>query len=106
MIADQAGMLRYLLFLLQVDNDPLQAAAAIGTLGPSAGNEASVFGTQAVFELLVRALDRDPSRLDQVHKLIDDLRETEDGRRLLPPGLDELWTPVWQAREALRDVAT
>lgn len=55
-----------------------------------------------VFEKLVRALDRNPARLDRVAAVVDDLRKTPEGRNLLPEGFEEVWEPIWAARQGVR----
>ena len=52
--------------------------------------------------LLAQALERDAAKLDQVARLIDDLRKTPEGEALIPEGFAEVWDPVWAAREAQR----
>ena len=49
-----------------------------------------------------RALSRNPNRIDEAARLIADLQKTEEGKELLPDGLDEIWEPVWQARRAVK----
>ena len=56
-----------------------------------------------LFESMIRALHRDPDRIDQVAHIIDDLRKSPDGRELLPKGLDEIWQPIWTIREQQRE---
>lgn len=51
-------------------------------------------GHDGLFEALVRALDLHPEKLDRVRQLINDLSETEQGRQLLPKGLDQIWRPI------------
>ena len=46
---------------------------------------------------LLRAASRDPNRLQPVRRLIDDLRKTEDGRRIIPDDLLAVWTAVNEA---------
>ena len=61
------------------------------------GNSAAwegVFGGETLLEDLVRAASRDPERLDVVRRLVNDLRETEDGRAMIPPDLFELWRSI------------
>ena len=57
----------------------------------------SLFGTP-LFESLIRALDRDPERLEQVDHVIRDLRSSEQGQALLPDDLDAIWAPIWAVR--------
>jgi hypothetical protein len=53
-----------------------------------------------MFELLVRALDRAPHRLDDVAALIKDL-EASGGDPLFPEQFDAVWQPIWEARRRL-----
>ena len=55
-----------------------------------------------LLEALLKSLSRNPRRIDEAAALIFDLRKTPEGRDLLPEGLNEIWEPVWKAREALR----
>jgi hypothetical protein len=55
-----------------------------------------------LFEALVRTLDLNPAKLDQISRLVNDLKRTESGRNRLPDGFDEIWQPIWTAREAIR----
>jgi hypothetical protein len=48
---------------------------------------------------MVRALARNPESLDHVGRLLEDLQSRPE---LVPPGLQEVWDPIWQAREAMR----
>ena len=60
--------------------------------GPRAGPEIPLL------EALMRALSRNPEQLDRIARLVDDLRRTEQGARLLPEGFDSVWEPIWAAR--------
>ena len=53
-----------------------------------------------LLEHLLRALHRSPDKLDQVHRLIEDLRRTPEGRSILPPELDSVWEPINRVRNA------
>ena len=55
-----------------------------------------------LFESLLRALEREPAKLDHVAGLIEDLRKTPEGEALIPEGFTEIWDPIWAAREARR----
>jgi len=65
-----------------------------GTLGADWG-----IGTagDTLLDDLVRTAARDPDRLKPVRRLIDDLRKTDEGRRILPDDLFEIWTAVEEA---------
>jgi len=51
-----------------------------------------------LFESMVRALSRDPQRIDDLNNLIQNLKNNDDILKLLPKGLDEIWGPIWEAR--------
>lgn len=91
-------VLRFLMFLLSefgaVGGGPESAGDAFETGG---GPFHWGAGGTPLFESLVRALDQSPARLDQVAKLVEDLRAA--GENLLPAGFDEVWLPVWEARQ-------
>jgi len=55
-----------------------------------------------LFEGLVRALERDPAKLDRIARLLDDLRKTPEGEKLIPEGLETIWEPITSVRERLR----
>ncbi len=60
------------------------------------------WGQTTLLEALLRSLSRDPGRIDDVARLVSDLKKTPEGMNLLPEGLSEVWEPVWAAREALK----
>lgn len=101
-IRNQREFMAYLLMLLAVpDSDQLGDAdaqkQAVGSLG-----WLQSWGREPVFESLVRCLDRSPGQLDEVARLIDDLRATEAGEGLIPKGFDDIWAPIWAARQSFR----
>jgi hypothetical protein len=96
-------VLRYLLFLLaDMSRGPgalLEALGAIGKHGAD-GSDHGVFETP-LFETLMRALARDPSRLDHIERLLHDLRSSGRADALVPEGLEALWDPIWEVRQEL-----
>ena len=65
------------------------------------GDGAALWGTgpggETLLEDLLRTASRDPDRLKPVRRLIHDLRKTEEGRRIVPDDLFEIWTAVEEA---------
>ena len=55
----------------------------------------------SLLEALLRCLSRNPERFDEAARLIADLSRTPEGKELLPEGLDAIWGPLREAREAL-----
>jgi hypothetical protein len=51
------------------------------------------------FESLMRCVERDPARLEQVAEIIGDLEKSSDGRELLPEELDAIWRPIWNVAQ-------
>ena len=102
-LRDRDRVLRFLLFLL-ADGDPRQAAGLLvsGDRTGDGGGEDSYVIDLPLFESLLRALDREPAKLDHVAGLIEDLRKTPEGEALIPEGFTEIWDPIWAAREARR----
>lgn len=103
MLANREQVLRLLLMLLGVDGS-LDVEHMTTLLRQSEGGEN---GSTEPFEVpllesLLKALDRDQEKLDQVASVVRELSVTEDGRALLPEGFQAVWEVVWQAREALR----
>ncbi len=85
-----------------------QGADFAAFLGQGNDREAGAQGSgggwdqSALLESLLRSLDRDPARIDEAANLIEDLRKTPEGEKLLPDGLEQIWGPVWEARQALK----
>jgi hypothetical protein len=100
MLRDKDRLLRYLLLLLHDDAD-----ADWGT-GPGQGSAwtgrwlAAGWDEPPLLEVLLRALDRHPERLDHLERLLHDLGDERDG--LLPARFSEVWEPIWAQRQGGR----
>jgi hypothetical protein len=96
MLRDQRALMRFLFLLLSDFGDDSFTTTngqskswAQGSLGSSE--------EEALLEPLLRTLSRNPGRLNAVKNLIDELVASEDGKKLLPDGLADLFAVVWQA---------
>lgn len=99
MLRDRNQVLRFLYLLLAEGNaDPQAMLEAFG--GQHGGRAAAEAFGLPLLEAMLRALDRNPAKLDAVGRFIDDLRKTPEGRELLPLDLDAVWLPIVAAREA------
>ncbi|MBS1890792.1 MAG: phospholipase D family protein [Actinobacteria bacterium] len=100
-LSDPERVMRYLLFLLGGDDEAEEAAWLVG--GPSEeetdGGWLGLGAGPTLLEALVRTLHRDPTRIDRVGRLLEDLGE--DGADLLPRDFMALFATVTRAREAL-----
>ena len=101
LLRDQRQVLRFILYLL--GDEESQQALPLGTTGEglSADEGVAAFGSPALFEQLVRALERSPARLDEVHRVVIDLRATPEGQKLLPEAFEAVWEPIWAARQEI-----
>jgi hypothetical protein len=54
-----------------------------------------------LLEPLLQALDRNPTKLDQIARLIDDLRQSAEGRQLVSEQFLKIWEPIWAARKGI-----
>lgn len=103
LLSDKGKVLRFILLLLAeggTDASSILMALQKGLSG--SGAEGGAFSQFPLFEALVRTLDRNPKKLDQISRLVEDLKKTAEGRQVLPDGFDEIWQPIWDSREALR----
>lgn len=102
LLKDRRRVLRLLLLILMDEGADVSAFVEVASQDGSAA-EGSFGGWReaALLEALLRSLSRNPNRIDEAARLIADLQKTEEGKELLPDGLDEIWEPVWQARRAI-----
>jgi hypothetical protein len=99
MLQDKKSVLRFLLLLLADISDDPATDLDSGKGKWRAGDWAAV-ESEALFEPLVRALDRSPGRLLAIKSLLQELSATPEGKDFIPDGFAELFEAVWAAREA------
>lgn len=94
MLSSRERLLRYLLMLLEGTDEMLRKLQGNGSGGK--WGESASFGLLGLplLEPLLRALAEDPARLAPVERLVRDLEETDEGRRLLPPEFVSLWASL------------
>ena len=63
------------------------------------GNWTYGLGDLALFEPLLKMLERNTDKLTRVARLISDLEKTPGGVDLLPPGFLDVWTPIWKVAQ-------
>jgi len=99
LLKNREELLRFLLMLLSGmgESGQLAEAALGGGKWAWAWSEST-----ALFEPMVRALARDPTKIDEIASLMQELMKTPDGRSILPDGWEEVWEPIRTAREAIR----
>ncbi|MYH28719.1 MAG: hypothetical protein F4018_14260 [Acidobacteria bacterium] len=87
---------KFLRFLRALLGGIEQLPAALTDEGQGDGAAPWGFGLggETLLDDLVRTASRAPDRLKPVRRLIDDLRKTEEGRRIVPDDLLAVWTAV------------
>ncbi len=100
MLRDPDRLLRYMLLLLADDSAADGTGDASGGGSWLAGLTGHSWDDMPLVEVLVRAVDRYPDRLDHIDALLRDLEDQRSG--VLPAGFDDLWSAVWNARSAAR----
>jgi hypothetical protein len=104
LLKNRDQLLRFLLFLLADTRDGSRNGSILPMLARPPGKEnGSASGLHLpLFEVLVQTLYRDPSRLDHVARLVEDLRRTDEGAALLPESFESVWEPIWATRRRLK----
>lgn len=108
-IGSSAEFLR-LLRLMLADDLSEEVAAEEGAGPPDLATDPASLVTTAtrgeiespVLESLLKTLDRDPDRLDQIAALVERLQRTPAGTALLPKGFCDAWQAIWPVRQELR----
>ena len=103
LLRDKDRLLRYLLFVLaEAEGVKSLSAADLTALAGSGTGDGHGWAELEfpLFEALVRTLARDPQKLSQIARLLDDLGDDGDLDALLPAGFREVWDPIWAARGA------
>jgi len=102
-LKDKGHVLRFLLFMLADGNAQQAASLLLGaTDSPSDGGVGGDLRLGLpLFESLMRALVRNPKKLDQVETVIRDLSSTPEGATLIPDDFADIWSPILAARKAM-----
>lgn len=93
-LTDHAAFVRLLTLLLELSGGTIPTGTGSGGAG-FFGAADSATGT-GLFESLVRAVGEGHRGLSDARRIIDYLREHDEGS-VLPDGFDELWAEVWSA---------
>jgi hypothetical protein len=100
MLSDERRLVRFLMLMLAGEgvSVPGFSDSVEADFTSSAGNRDG-FSPNGLFEMLLRALDEAPTRLDHLDSL---LRELKTGAAAvpLPAGFDAIWEPIRALRRA------
>lgn len=100
LLGDRDRLMRFLLLLL-MDHGARDFAGLLNGSAPKGGKGGTVVAMfdSTLLESLLRAIDREPERIDQVAEVIADLEKTPEGQSLLPTNLAAIWDPIWRTRQ-------
>jgi len=103
LLRNREQLLKYLLMLLADDEE--SARRIIDAFDGDQRNHhsdgrGSGFGFP-LLEPLLQALDRQRPRLDQIARLIDDLRQSPEGQLLVSDEFLSIWEPIWATRKRI-----
>ena len=91
LVKDKDRLIRLVWLLLQKEGEV--SASAISSLvnsqGPSQATRMEE--TYPIFESLIKSLSGGSRRIDEIGRLLKDLRKSPEGEELIPEGLYELW---------------
>jgi hypothetical protein len=96
-LRNQSDVLRYLVLLLAGEDEASLAGSFLGRNGQP-GDSWAAWSGLPLLESMVRALAREPERLDHIARLLESLGASEEGRARIPDGLTAVWEPIWEAR--------
>ncbi len=101
-LKNRGDFMRYLQFLLAAD-DLGSLVGDTSLVNARSNNTAAGFDLQLpLLEQMVNALHTDPTKLDQIARLVEDLEKMEEGAQLFPDDFQAIWQPLWQARQAIK----
>lgn len=100
LLKDSKTLLRYLLLLLADDPEAMFQDLRVPADNGSAWSADGEW--MPLLEQLLRAVDRSPERVEQVQRLIDELRRTPEGQQIVPPALDSILGPISRVCQEMR----
>lgn len=106
LISDRSKFVRFLLFLLAESGDEFlgQAEEYSGIAGGQIDGISTLrFDGQPLLESLLRSLSNNPEKLDEVAGLLIEIGKLDNSEEVLPEGFDQIWQPIWKAREKLKN---
>ena len=101
MLRDKRRFMQLLWLLLSPDLE-VSVADLGGALSGGRTNSSWGIGLPGLMERMLETLGSDPSRLDDVNTLIEELRSTESGAELLGAEFEAVWGALWTARRRLK----
>ena len=101
MVGDPDRLLRLLWLLLSPD-EALVFGEFTRLLSSAHASAVSELALPGLLERMLETLYSSPGRLDSVASLVENLRTTEEGAKLIASDFDAAWEPIWVARGLAR----
>lgn len=101
LLQNRDQVLRLLWLLLSSEGITTEQVSELTQAGEGSGGSRRGSSDLPLLESMLRALEREPERLDDVERLVSDLSRTEEGRALLPDGFEAIWRPIAAAKASL-----
>ena len=100
LLSNREAVLRLFLMLLFGDApaEPGDQSTISGLAGNGQRGDSTV---TPLLECLMRALDRSPHRIEDIARLVEDLRNAPNGHDLLPQGFERIWPAIAAVRAKL-----
>ena len=100
LIGDRQRFVQLLMCLLA--DEGFELADVMATIDRNnVGSASAETASSALLESLIRSLDRSPERLDHIASLVADLRKQGNPNDVFPLGFEQLWEPIWLARQEM-----
>jgi hypothetical protein len=96
---DKETFLRFLMLLLALSDDGATGSSLDLLMG---GTGKWTDSSRGLMEALVTALASRPAAIDDIARIVKSLERSEHGREVLPPGWDDLWDSIKEARTQIR----
>lgn len=102
LLKNKSQVLRLLLLLLADNSMPIGELLDIHRHLSAGSNGRSVGGGEIpLLESLLKALAREPEKIDRINKLVSDLQKSDADFGLLPDDFMEIWKPIWEVRKEM-----
>jgi hypothetical protein len=105
MVGTKAQFLRLLFMLLAGSSWDLADSIAAFSVADVAGATIRLREPGArslpIFETLLRELDREPDKLDEIARLVREVKSSPTGEAIFPEGFAEIWQPIWEVLKSI-----
>ena len=101
LLSNREAVLKLFLMLLSGDA-PAEPGDQSTISGLSGNGQRGDTAITPLLECLMRALDRSPHRIEDIARLVEDLRHAPNGHDLLPKGFEKIWPAIAAVRAKLK----